>query len=205
MSTMLEKLEKLDPAIIDSYRKTGHSDAIPSELQQRIIWYTTVTILAQKSISVNRASAELLKTHPEIKTQYFAKKVYYEALQFFHVDNSISNEVWDDIYAEKFDKLAALCIADNRFEAAGRYLEKAYQLRTNKDSRIKLEDLKPHTFIITNKIKVEDLGFKKVSLHDIATKYSNGAYRDMINKLPISEKEKNELFKDAEIIDDEDE
>ncbi len=203
MSTILERLQIIDPEIIQYYRETGESEALPEELKRRIDYYSTVVAINKTSFSVERAASELRKIYPEIKTQYLAKKIYYEALNFFHVDNSVSNEVWDDIYAEKFDKLAALCIADNRFEAAGRYLEKAHQLRTSKDSRIKLEDLQGHTFIITNKLKIEDLGFEKVSLHEIATKHKNGAYIEMIEKLPVSDKEKNELYDDAEIIEDE--
>lgn len=205
---MLERLQIIDPEIIEHYRQTGESEALPEELKLRINYYATVITLNKTSQSVERSASELRKVHPDIKTQYLAKKIYYEALQFFHVDNSVSNEVWDDVYAEKFDKLAALCIADNRFEAAGRYLEKAHQLRTNKDSRIKLDDLKPHIFIIHNKIKLRELGFDNINLHDIATKYKNGAYIEMINKLPIKSKEKKELLQDAdieeaEIIEDE--
>lgn len=200
MSTFLERLEVIDPQIIEHYRRTGKSEALPAGLKTRIDWYSSAIEIHKTTNTIQRCAKELAKRHTELKTVYLAKKIIYEALQFFHVDNTVSNEVWDDCYAEQFDKLSILCIADNRFEAAGRFMTKAHELRTQKESRISPEDLKSPILIIHNKIHPEDLGATKISLHEIATKANNGAYMDLINKLPISDKERDSLFEDAEIV-----
>ncbi|MBA7555308.1 hypothetical protein ES705_47966 [subsurface metagenome] len=56
--------------------------------------------------------------------------------------------------------------------------------------------------IIHNKIRPEDVGAIKVSLHEIATKANNGAYMDLINRLPVNDKERKALYEDAEIIEE---
>lgn len=198
----LEKLEKLDPEIIINYRQTGESLAMSSDLKLLIDQLSDAFEVHKKLNSVTRAAEQLMIRRPEIKTIHHAKKRIYEALQFFHVDNNVSNEVWDDFYADYYDKLVLLCIADNRFEAAGRYLKEAHALRTKRENRINPEDLQGPTLIVDHRIKAEDLGFETKNLREIAHKARNGAYVEMINRLPISNKQKKELFDDAEIMED---
>ena len=200
--SVLARLETLDPAIIDHYRKTGESSAMSAEMKLYVDELSAAIEIYKYENVVCKAARKLMIRCPEMKTEFSARKRIYEALQFFHVDNNVSNEVWDEVYAEYYDKLILLCIADNRFDAAGRYIKEAHALRTKKESRINPEDLQGPTLIVGYKIKPEDLGFVKVSLHEIATKAKNGAYIQMIDQLPISDKEKKQLFDDADTIDE---
>jgi hypothetical protein len=199
--TSLEKLEKLDPELLIHYRQTGESSALSPELKIFVDQLSAAFEIHSQLNSVTRAAKELMIRRPDIKTIHHAKRRIYEAIQFFHVDNNVSNDVWDDFYADYYDRLVLLCIADNRFEAAGRYIKEAHSLRTRKETRINPEDLQGPTLIVGYKIKAEDLGFVKTSLLDIATKAKNGKYIDMIDNLPISDKEKKQILHDADIED----
>jgi hypothetical protein len=200
--TALEKLEKLDPALLIHYRQTGESSALSPELKLYVDQLSAAFEIHKELNCVTRAAEKLMIRCPEIKTIHHAKRRVYDAIQFFHVDNNVSNEVWDDFYADYYDRLILLCIADNRFEAAGRYIKEAHALRTKRENRINPEDLQGPTLIVDHRIKAEDLGFVKVDVRQVAIKARNGAYIQMIENLPISDKEKKKLFEDAEIIED---
>ena len=57
------------------------------------------------------------------------------------------------------------------------------------------------TFLITPNITAEELGFSKKSLKDIAAKHNEGFYVTLIDSLPVENKEKKRLLRDADIQD----
>ena len=57
------------------------------------------------------------------------------------------------------------------------------------------------TFIISPTITAEELGFTKKNLKEIAAKHNQGFYVTLIDSLPIENKEKKRLLRDADIQD----
>ncbi len=196
----LARLEKIDSEVIQEFRKTKHSLVIPSDLQQYILQISAAFEIAKYEGSVTRAAKKICVQFPHLNLPT-AKKRYYDAITYFHVNNNVSNEVWDHYYADKFEDLAKLCLAKNKDEAAGRFFAKAHELRTKESDSINPEDLKPPVFIITDKLSPEDLGFENKNLQEIASKATQGKYAEIINSLPIDKQEKEQLFQDAGIED----
>lgn len=201
MSSYLEKLDRLSPEVIASFRETGKSGAIELALQQFILQMDSVMEIkdSYRFDNVTLIAKELLARRPELKLLRTAKKRVYDAYSFFHVSDSVSNKVWDNIYADKMEDLAHMCIAKGKEETALRAFLEAHRFRTQALNRISPEDLKPPVFIISPNLKPEDFGFEKASLHNIASKYQNGKYAQLIDKLPISDSEKDRLYNDAGI------
>ncbi len=198
--SFLARLEKLDPEVIQSFRKTQISLVIPADLQEYILQISSAFEIAKHEGSVTRAAKKLCEQYPAL-TLPTAKKRYYDAITYFHVNNNVSNEVWDHFYADKFENLATMCLAKGKEEAAGRFIAKAHELRTKESDSINPEDLKAPVFIITDKLSPEDLGFENKNLQEIASKATQGKYAEIINALPIDKKEKDALFRDAGIED----
>lgn len=200
MITFLQKLEALPLEIIVDFRKTGTSEAIPAKLQNFILDLEAVLEIkeTEKFDNISRLARELRKRRPHLEYKTALQRVY-DALNFFHVNDNVSNDVWDKIYADKMEDLAKLSIAkDNEF-VAYRALVKAHEYRTKAESRIRPEDLKAPVFIISSEIKAADLGFEKANMMDISRKASEGRYVKMIDSLPISDDEKKLIYRDAGI------
>jgi len=200
MSSYLSTIETLPADVIQEFRRTRQSLAISPKLQQYILDLDAVIEIrdSEKHDNLSRLARQLLKRSPHLDFWTAMARVY-DALSFFHVNDNVSNDVWDKIYADKMEDLARLCIADNDYIVAFKALMKAHDFRTRSESRIKPEDLKQPVFIITPDIRPEDLGYEKASLMEISRKYTDGEYLKLIDKLPISDEEKQRMYRDAGI------
>lgn len=198
MSSYLARIETLPAEVIADFRRTRQSMAIAPKLQQYILDLDAVIEIreGEKHDNLSRIARELLKRSPHLDFWSAMSRVY-DALSFFHVNDNISNDVWDKIYADKMEDLARLCVARGEEMVAFKALNKAHEFRTRTESRIKPEDLKQPVFIITPDIRPEDLGYEKSSLMDISRKYTDGEYIKLIDKMPISDEEKKRLYHDA--------
>jgi hypothetical protein len=198
----LERIETLDADIIAEFRKTRKSIAIPEDLQKYILQLDAVIEIrdTEKFDNISRIAKALKKRYPELPDRTARQRVY-DAYTLFHINDNVSNDVWDKLYADKMENLARLCIARGKEDIAYKAFIRAHELRTRAESRIKPEDLKAPIFIISNKIKPEDVGFESANLQKIASKASDGHYAKLINKLPVSDEEKKKLYEDAEIQD----
>ena len=56
-------------------------------------------------------------------------------------------------------------------------------------------------FLISPELTPEELGFSKKNLKEIAAKHNQGFYVTLIDSLPIENKEKKRLLRDADIQD----
>ncbi|MCD6345993.1 MAG: hypothetical protein J7L96_01095 [Bacteroidales bacterium] len=200
MSSYLQKLEALPPEIISEFRKTHKSEAIPLKLQELILDMEAVVEIREtdKFDNISRIARELRKRRPQLGWKTALLRVY-DALNFFHVNENVSNDVWDKIYTDKMEDLAKLAIAKGKEEVAYKAFLKAHEYRTKAESRIRPEDLKSPVFIISPTIKPEDLGYEKASMMEISRKANEGKYIKMIDSLPISEIEKKQIYEDAGI------
>lgn len=199
--SFLAKLQSLPPDIVDSYLKTRRGDGIPEEMKDYILHLNAVpAIMHHAGASMTRVVKALRQQFPEL-TFSTARERYYDAVNFFHVDDNISSAAWDNYYADKMEDLARLCIAEGKYDTAKRCYDQAHGLKTQSADRLKPADWKPPVFIITNRIDPEALGFKKKALYDISRKSEAGFYNNLINSLQTTDSEKERLRREADIED----
>ena len=199
--SQLEKLQSLSPDLVDRFLKTRHSDGISIQMQDYILHLNAVpAIMHHTGASMTRIVKELQKQFPDL-TFSTARERYYDAMNFFNVDDNISADAWDNYYADKMEDLGRLCIAEDRLDTAKRCFDRAHELKTQSAERIKPSEWKVPVFIVTNRINPEALGFKKKALYDIARKSEAGFYNNLINSLQTTESEKERLKQEADIVD----
>lgn len=199
--SLLVKFQSLPPDIVDRYLKTRRGDGIPEEMKDYILHLNAVpAIMHHTGASMTRVVKSLQKQFPEL-TFSTARERYYDAVNFFHVDDNISADAWDNYYADKMEDLARLCIAEGKYDTAKRCYDQAHVLKTQSADRLKPADWKPPVFIVTNRIDPETLGFKKKGLYDIARKSEAGFYNNLINSLQTTDSEKERLRREANIED----
>lgn len=200
---MIDKLEKLDPQIIADFRKRKQSEAIALPLQQYILHLDRAAELHNLLGNVTKVARELVTEFAEHDLAYqTARQRVYDAINYFHLNNNVKNEAWNNYYADKMEDLARIAVADGNYNTAYKCLDKAHFYRTRKDEAlIDPELLDPAVFIVTPDITATKLGFEKHDLRKISKKARDGAYREFIDNLPINIEEKEDLKRDAGVID----
>lgn len=201
--THFEILSKLDPAIIAHFLETGTSEGIPPETQQ---WLQEISMAYEeydKNRNISKA-AEALKVRITAK---FRKKIsirtcqerIYAALEYFHVDNIVSDKVWYIDFANKYEDDAKAAIEAEDFRSAYLFRKAAEECREKSSIAASLDvDFVP-IFLISPNISLIDIGFESKNLKEIARKHNEGFYLNMINSLPIEETEKKRLRIDANL------
>ncbi len=125
---------------------------------------------------------------------YEAERLFNEVVNFYYItNNEVKTEAWKNIYAERLDNLFLLCFNTNDFETARRCLIDAANLRgvnKEKPQQIPPEILDRRPILYS--IKIADLGMTPANRNDLAS---------LIDNLPIGEKEKLRLKRDAMIED----
>ncbi|MCW3784924.1 hypothetical protein [Plebeiibacterium sediminum] len=199
----LARLEALHPDIIDNFLASGESQAIPIELQQFIMQLQYAIEIKEYESNINRAAKKLRervwatqKIRLNINT---AKARIYNAMVYFDVDDNIPQKVWDRDAANKFESLAKLAIAQDKINEAGRFIDRANELRRRANTADSGSGNNQINFLISTDYKIEDGGFERKNLKQIAAKANKGFYINLINGLPLSQEEKEPLYRDADI------
>jgi hypothetical protein len=196
--TYLERIQTLSPEVIESFRVTGKSVAIPVDLQDFILQLDASARILRHEGSITRAAQKLRNEYPALNI-HTAKSRIYDALNFFYLDTAVSQSVWDNYYADRYEDLSKLCIASGKLEAARRNFDRAYELRAHASAIINPDNIKPPVFIITSDLKPEDLGFENRKMYDIARKDEQGQYLKLIDCLNTTDENKKRLRDDAGI------
>ena len=203
MISNAEILEKLDPAIIDHFLTTGESKGIPAETQT---WIKQIT-MAYEEYELNRnITAAAKELRPKIKaaqginlSQRACVERVYAAIEYFHVDDHLRDKIWQKDFANKYELLSEKAEKGEDYRTAKACLDASLECRQRASEAAAAEDNFAPIFLISPDISILDLGFKKKSLKDIARKHNEGYYISMIDSLPIDNKEKERLLRDAEI------
>lgn len=199
--TKLERLQAIDPNVLQNFIKTKKSAAIAEDLQEYIIrMNSTTSIIHHNGSSQTRVCKALMLEFSDI-TYSQARDIYYDALNFFYVDDNISAAAWDNYYAEKFEDLSRLAIVADNLPVACKAMANAHELRTKNRDIIKPTDWAPAIFIINPEVDPKDLGYKTKSIYEIQRRRENKMLGDMIEDLPTSEKNKTKLKEEAGIQD----
>lgn len=201
--THFEILSKLDPGIIAHFIETGTSEGIPPETQQ---WLQEISMAYEeydKNRNISKA-AEALKVRIAAK---FRKKIsirtcqerIYAALEYFHVDNIVSDKVWYIDFANKYEDDAKAAIEAEDFRSAYLFRKAAEECREKSSIAASLDTDFVPIFLLSPNISLIDLGFESKNLKEIARKNNEGYYLNLINSLPIEQAEKKRLRIDANL------
>jgi hypothetical protein len=194
----LETLRGYKVEDIQVFLKTQKSEVISVDMQDYIVKMDRCSVIINtQGANMTLATEELRRCFPDLSyTQ--ARRIYYDALEYFHVDEPVSAAAWDAVYADQYDKLQALAIASGKLAVARKCIEKSHELRT---TRRQEQDFRwqPPTFVINIAVKPEDLGYKSRKIMDIARRREDAELRQMIGSLETTPAEKQRLLADAEI------
>jgi len=194
MKCELSDIEKLPVPIIQEFRRTGVSLGIPTELQQYILQLDRAVEIfnVEKEHNISRAARKLMESFPEMAFST-AKTRIYDAINYFHLNNTVKAEAWNNYYADRFEDLGKLALkkfdfTESRrcFERAAEYRKEASQVALNPDA------IKPHTFLISPEVTPELLGMTDKSLKKMWIETEQ-----FIDGLPINQKEKNAIKREA--------
>ncbi len=194
----LETLREYKIEDIQVFLKTKKSEVISVDMQDYIVKMDRCSVIINtQGANMALATEELRRCFPDLSyTQ--ARRIYYDALEYFHVDEPVSAAAWDAVYADQYDKLQALAIASGKLAVAQKCIEKSHELRT---TRRQEQDFRwqPPTFVINIAVKPEDLGYKSRKIMDIARRREDAELRQMIGSLETTPAEKQRLLADAGI------
>lgn len=201
----LSRIESLHPDIIEHFIENGVSRAIPEDLQLIIRQLTWAVEIWETERNITRA-AKLLKMRVKAKQNITlglmaCKQRINDSKLYFNVDCTVSNKYWLLDAADKFEDLTKLAIAQDKLKEAGTFHEKATEYRVKANAELSLSDMQPPIFLISDKMTLDELGFEKKNLKEIARKHSDGFYVGLITQLPIDKSDKRKLLYDAGIED----
>lgn len=198
MKDRLDLVRSFPVEDIQSFLTTRASTTIPEDIQQYILYLNSASsIIHHVGTNLKAASESLMREFPTL-TRAQARGIYYDALEYFYIDESVSARAWDMIFADEFEKLKAIAIEQEQCMTAFKCLEKAHELRTKKRESMDY-DWTPPVFLISTTVKPEALGYKSQKLMDIAKRNEDKVYREMIMSLETTASEKERLLREAGI------
>ncbi|MBO5054553.1 MAG: hypothetical protein J6C44_10050 [Muribaculaceae bacterium] len=129
-------LEAIDIRQIEHILKTGALDSLtPAErqyfdLMEMVRGLRARMLLPGGTRIVTKAGIiKLLKSEAYGLSDWMARQVYADALNFFYRDDGVTPRAWSNFYAEKMEKLADLSINMGKLKEARGYFMDAARLR----------------------------------------------------------------------------
>ncbi len=208
---MLSQLRNYPVESIQEFLRIRKSEDIPQSVQKFILQLNSaINIIHHNGTNIQRASKQLMMEYPELSLGQ-AKRIFYDAIEFFYVDDSVSARHWDMVFADQYEDLKLLAIKEGKYEVARKCIEAAHKLRTTTRESMDY-NWAPPVFLINISVKPESLGFKSAKMMEIARRHEDEEYKRIINSLETTDAEKARLFAEAGIkeveyqkIDDDDE
>lgn len=192
---MYQELAILDKEIVRDFLLTGQSNAISTDLQRYILHVNRVIEIHNVDGNISRCARKLQESFPDDKLNvHTARARVYDAINIFHLNNTVRNQAWDNYYADKIDDLAKIAIAEGKYKEALACFSKARELRTNKDeAAFTPEQLAMKPQLLSPDIKLDRLNIKPFNKKKL---WAEGL--DFIDKMPLEREEKEKLQKEFE-------
>lgn len=92
-------------------------------------WRARMLTPGAKRLVTKSGIIKLLKQPPYSLSDWMARRVYADSLNFFYSEDGVSAKAWANLYAEKLDKLADLAVVDGRLKEAKGFIVEAAKLR----------------------------------------------------------------------------
>lgn len=195
--TRLERLRQIDHEAVRNFMLTRKGDMIAEDMRDYILQLNSASsIIHYQGASLTRVTRALRQEWPEM-TYSEARTVYYDALQFFYIDDNVAAEAWDNYYADRMEDIFRLAVKMNRLDIALKASAKAHEYRTRNRDVIKPGDWAAPVFIVSDTIDIEQLGYKKRSVYEVVRRNEQRQIGGIINELPVTEREKTRLRHEA--------
>lgn len=150
--------DKIDSHQIERILSTGDLDSLTPEEREYFNYMELVRGLRArmllpggKRIVTKAGIIKLLKSEKYGLSDWMARRVYADALNFFYSEDDVRPRAWANLYAEKLDKMADMAIALGNLREAKSFIAEAAKLRGCFDEdapEIPQELLNPKTAII---------------------------------------------------------
>ena len=192
MKSQLEKLDSIHPDLISAFLTNGDCDGIPQDVKlflQQLQWSAEIF---EHERNITRAA--------KIEERTCMARIY-QAINYFQVDCNVPIKVWESNFANKYEDLAKLCALNRDYKGMKSCYDAALECRRRSSEIAEADRDLGVLFLISPELSPEELGFSKKSLKDIAAKHNQGFYVTLIDSLPIEQKEKKRLLRDADIQD----
>ena len=128
--------DSIDLNLISRILKTGNVDDLAPEER---VYYDMMELVrglnarmmlpGGKRIASKAGIIKLLKSEVYGLSDWMARRVYADAINFFHAEDGIRPKAWANLYAERLDKLAALAVSMGKLKEARGYYVEAAKLR----------------------------------------------------------------------------
>lgn len=194
MRTIDEEIEGVELEVIQEYIESGRTKEMPEEIARYLNLMEVVRgmHLRQKSRAF---CIKLLKSDVYRLSDYLARKLYNDAINFFYSDNDIRKEAWRNIYAEKIEKAAAVVMdtakSSKDLEIYTKMLIEAAKLRgLNEPDEKELPSELFEKPVKIYEVTPESLGMETVDRRHLA---------EMIDSLPLTEIQKKAIRRDAAV------
>lgn len=183
-------LDDLQYDKLQSFIINGKQNDLPEELVVYMSHLELVRSMYDKYQSKN-AIIKVLRSPVYGYTEYMARKIFAEALNFFYADNAVKREAWGNIYADKLDNLALLAIESDDWEGARRCFADAAKLRMTDEDKNEIPDELLDRRPVFYTLNPEDVGLPgKVNRHKLAR---------WIDSLPdIDQADRKRIHRDAD-------
>lgn len=80
-------------------------------------------------IATKAGIIKILKSDAYGLSDWMARQLYNDALNFFYAEDGVSARAWANLYAERLDKLASLAVSMGKLKEAKGYITEAAKLR----------------------------------------------------------------------------
>lgn len=199
----IESLETIHPDLISNFLTTGKGDGIPEDVRLFLKQLQYAAEIYETERNIKRAARLLRIRINSLQGVQISERAcmarIYEAINYFCVDNNVSIKVWESDFANKYEDLAKLCLANNDYKGAKSCFDAAIECRRRASEIAEADRDLGITFLISPEITPELLGLESQNLKKIAAKANDGFYIKLIDGLPIEGDEKKRLLRDADI------
>lgn len=128
--------DSIDTHAIERILRSGDLDALtPGERQYFSLMEMVRGLRARtflpggKKIVTKAGIIKLLKSDAYGLTDWTARRVYNDSLNFFYSDEGVSPRAWAAFYADRLDKLTDLAVANGQLKEAKAFITEAAKLR----------------------------------------------------------------------------
>ena len=149
--------EKIDPTSLNRILSTGDLECLTPEEREYFSFMELVRGLRARmllpggrKIVTKAGIIKLLKNNYGF-TDWMARRIYDDAINFFYSESTVTPRAWANLYAEKLEKMADLAFASGKFKEGRALMNDAAKLRGCFDEatpEIPEELLQPRTAII---------------------------------------------------------
>lgn len=203
MKSEIEKLDSIHPDLISTFLTTGECESIAPDVRvflQQLQWAAEIFEFER---NITRAAKKLrvrinALQHLKIEERTCMARIY-QAINYFQVDCNVPVKVWESNFANKYEDLAKLCAQQRDYKSMKACYDAALECRRRSSEIAEADRDLGVVILISPELTPEQLGFSKKNLKEIAAKHNQGFYVSLIEGLPIENKEKKRLMRDADI------